>query len=138
MSEEENKAIMHRGYEALNQRNLAVFDEMCTPDFVFHYASRRLEGREAFKQFLSMWITAFPDLHFTVDDIIAEGDAVVVRHTARGTHQGELMGIAPTGKEVTSTGIVICHIVNGKAVAEWMNADTLGLLQQIGVIPSMG
>jgi predicted ester cyclase len=138
MSTEENKTLMRRGYEALNERNLAIFDELATPDFVFHNASMRIEGLEAFKQFFSMWILAFPDLHFTIHDIIAEGEAVVVRHTARGTHQGELMGIAPTGKQVTSTGIVICHVVNGKAVAEWMNADTLGILQQIGAIPSMG
>ena len=138
MSTEENKSIMRRGYEALNQRNFSFFDEMCTPDFVFHYASRKIEGPEAFKQFLSMWSNAFPDLHFTVDDIVAEGDMVVVRHTAHGTHQGELMGIPSTGKRVTTTGIVICHVMNGKAVEEWMNADTLGILQQIGAIPSMG
>jgi predicted ester cyclase len=98
MSTEDNKANVRRGYEALNQRNLAVFDELLTPEIVFHNASTTIQGLEAYKQFLSMYITAFPDLHFTIEDMIAEGDFVVVRQTTRGTHQGNLMGIPPTGK----------------------------------------
>ena len=138
MSTEDNKAHVRRGFEAVNQKNLAVYDELLTPDVVFHNASTTMQGLEAYKQFLSMYMTAFPDLQFTVEDMIAEGDTVVARFTTRGTHQGNLMGIPPTGKQVSGTGMFIDHIVNGKAVEQWFNTDDLGLLQQLGVIPPMG
>jgi len=138
MSTEDNKAHVRRGFEAVNQKNLAVFDELLTPDVVFHNASTTMQGLEAYKQFLSMYITAFPDLQFTVEDMIAEGDRVVARCTTRGTHQGALMGIPPTGKQVKTTLIFIDRIVNGKGVEQWSNGDDLGLLQQLGVIPPMG
>jgi steroid delta-isomerase-like uncharacterized protein len=138
MSTEDNKAHVRRGFEAVNQKNLAVFDELLTPDVVFHNASTTMEGLEAYKQFLSMYMTAFPDLHFTIEDMIAEGDTVVARFTTRGTHQGNLMGIPPTGKQVSGTGMFIDRIVNGKAVEQWFNTDDLGLLQQLGVVPTMG
>ena len=138
MSTEDNKAHVRRGFEAVNQKNLAVYDELLTPDVVFHNASTTMQGLEAYKQFLSMYMTAFPDLQFTVEDMIAEGDTVVARFTTRGTHQGNLMGIPPTGKQMSGTGMFIDHIVNGKAVEQWFNTDDLGLLQQLGVIPTMG
>ena len=138
MSTEDNKAHVRRGFEAVNQKNLAVFDELLTPDVVFHNASTTMQGLEAYKQFLSMYMTAFPDLQFTVEDMIAEGDTVVARFTTRGTHQGNLMGIPPTGKQVSGTGMFIDRIVNGKGVEQWSNGDDLGLLQQLGVIPPMG
>ena len=138
MSTEDNKAHVRRGFEAVNQKNLAVFDELLTPDVVFHTASTTMQGLEAYKQFLSMYMTAFPDLHFTIEDMIAEGDTVVARFTTRGTHQGNFMGIPPTGKQGSGTGIFIDRIVNGKAVEQWFNTDDLGLLQQLGVIPPMG
>ena len=138
MSTEDNKAHVRRGFEAVNQKNLAVFDELLTPDVVFHNASTTMEGLEAYKQFLSMYMTAFPDLHFTIEDMIAEGDTVVARFTTRGTHQGNLMGIPPTGKQVSGTGMFIDRIVNGKALEQWFNTDDLGLLQQLGVVPTMG
>ena len=138
MSTEENKANVRRGFEAVNQKNLAVFDELLTPDIVVHNASTTNQGLEAYKQVLSMYMTAFPDLHFTIEDMIAEGDTVVVRYTTRGTHQGNFMGIPPTGKQVSGTGIFIDRIVNGKAVEQWINGDDLGLLQQLGVVPAMG
>lgn len=136
MSTENNKANVRRGYEAVNQKNLAVFDELLTPDIVFHIASTTMQGLEAYKQFLAMLFTAFPDLQFTIEDMIAEGDFVVVRHTTRGTHQGNFRGISPTGKQVSGTGMFIDRIVNGKAVEQWMNGDDLGLLQQLGVVPT--
>jgi len=138
MSTEDNKAHVRRGFEAVNQKNLAVFDELLTPDVVFHSASTTMQGLEAYKQFLSMYMTAFPDLHFTIEDMIAEGDTVVARFTTRGTHQGNLMGIPPTGKQVSGTGMFIDRIVNGKGVEQWFHTDDLGLLQQLGVIPAMG
>jgi steroid delta-isomerase-like uncharacterized protein len=138
MSTEDNKAHVRRGFEAVNQKNLAVFDELLTPDVVFHTASTTMQGLEAYKQFLSMYMTAFPDLHFTIEDMIAEGDTVVARFTTHGTHQGNFMGIPPTGKQGSGTGMFIDRIVNGKAVEQWFNTDDLGLLQQLGVIPPMG
>jgi steroid delta-isomerase-like uncharacterized protein len=80
---------------------------------------------------------AFPDTRMTIEDEIAEGDKVVIRWTIRGTHKGEYMGIAPTGKEVTVTGISVYRIERGKIVEDWSNNDMLGMLQQLGAIPSL-
>ena len=85
-----------------------------------------------------MYLSAFPDLHITVEDMIAEGDKIVARLTMRGTHQGAFLGIPPTGKQVTGTAIDINRITGGKSVEHWNNSDTLGLLQQLGVVPLPG
>ncbi len=136
MSAEDNKALARRGFEeTMNQRNLAVLDELHVPDFVFHAASRTIQGREPFKQFISMFLTAFPDLHVTIEDMIGEGDRVVVRFTYGGTHKGDFMGIPPTGKQVAVTGISIMRVANGKFLEEWINSD---LMQQIGVVSVPG
>lgn len=139
MSTEDDKALARRGFEeTLNQRNLAVVDDLHVPDFVYHNASRTINGLESFKQYLSMLLTAFPDLHVIIEDMIGEGDRVVVRFTFRGTHQGDLRGIPPTGKQVAVRGIDIICAANGKVVEEWANIDELGLLQQLGVVPVPG
>ena len=136
MSAEDNKALARRGFEeTMNQRNLAVLDDLHVPDFVFHAASRTIQGREPFKQFISMFLTAFPDLHVTIEDMIGEGDRVVVRFTYGGTHKGDFMGIPPTGKQVAVTGISIMRVANGKILEEWINSD---LMQQIGVVSVPG
>jgi steroid delta-isomerase-like uncharacterized protein len=136
MSTEDNKALTRRAYEALNQRNWAAFGELVSPDFVLHYASRTIQGLEAYKQFLSMYQAAFPDASVTIDELIADGDTVAVRQTFRGTHTGDLMGIPPTGKQASGTGVQITHIRNGKASEQWFNGDDLGLLEQLGVVPA--
>lgn len=139
MSIEDNKALVRRFYEEVfNQRNLALVDELCTTHHVFHNPPTTLHGREEFKQLLSLYITAFPDARFTVEDQIAEGDRVASRYTFRGTHQGELQSIPPTGKQVTVTGMIINRIVNGKSDEGWLNFDALGMLQQLGVVPPPG
>lgn len=138
MSTEENKALVRVAFDALNQKNWAAFYELVAPDFVLHDASTTIQGLEAYKQFVSMYYAAFPDLHFIVEDLIAEGDRVVARYTAQGTQQGDLMGIAPTGKQVTVTNILITRIANDKAVEQWLNFDALGMLQQLGVVPVPG
>ncbi len=139
MSTEENKALVRRFYEdVFNQRHLAVVDEICTSDHLFHNPPTTLHGREEFKQLLSLYITAFPDARFTVEDEIAEGDKVTSRYTFRGTHQSELMGIPPTGKQVTVTGMIINRIVNGQSAEGWLNFDAVGMLQQLGALPAMG
>ena len=138
MSHEENKELTRRAYEALNRRDWAAFDELAAADIVLHYASMTIQGLEAYKQFLTMYYNAFPDLQFTIEDMIAEEDMVVVRQTGSGTHQGELMGIPPTGKHVTVSGIAMIRISNGNGVEEWFIGDDLGLLQQLGVVPAPG
>lgn len=136
---EHNKALVRRGVEQVwNGANFDAADEIVAHDFVVH-ASRpgnEIHGSEGAKQYFAMLHQAFPDLKFTIDDHIAEGDRVVTRWSARGTHKGEFQGIPPTGKEVTLSGIDIDRIAGGKIVECWMNLDELGLLQQLGVIPA--
>ncbi len=138
MSREDNKALVRRWIEALNKQNLAAFDELCAPDFVHHSPSITVQGLEAYKQAISGEFTAFPDMRFTIEDILAEGDAVAVRLTGHGTHQGNLQGIPPTGKQATIPGMTIYRIADGKLAEQWESLDDLGLLQQLGVIPAMG
>ncbi len=138
MSTVENKAIDRRFTEEVwNRGNLAVVDELMRADYNGHDPTIPT-GSAGFKQFVLMYRRAFPDVHLTIEDQMAEGDKVVSRWTAHGTHRGELMGIAPTGKQVTVTGINIERIANGKLVEGWSNYDTLGMLQQLGVIPAPG
>jgi steroid delta-isomerase-like uncharacterized protein len=134
----ENKAISRRADEELfNRGNLDVADELFAPDFVYHNpAGEELRGPENVKRYAVMLRAAFPDLHQTIEDQIAEGDKVSYRWTARGTHEGEPMGIAPTGKQVTFTGIAVARLADGKIEEMWENYDALGMLQQLGVVPS--
>ncbi len=139
MSTEENKALSRRLIEEVwNQGNLAVIDELIAPNYVDHDPTGPIQGPEGMKQFVSMYLTAYPDTHFTIEDQIAEGDRVVTRWTARGTHKGPLMGIPPTGKQVTVAGISIDRVVNGKLVEDWTSYDALGMMQQLGVVPAPG
>jgi steroid delta-isomerase-like uncharacterized protein len=140
MSVEENIALVRRHTEEFwNKGNLDISAQVHASDMVFHDAlSPELCGAEAYKQFVAAYRTAFPDLHFTIEDVIAAGDKVASRWTCVGTHQGELMGIPPTGKQTTTTGIDIFRIVDGKIVEEWVNWSTMALMQQLGVIPPMG
>lgn len=138
MPAEEHKALIRRSYEVFNQGNFTTFFELFTPDVVFHQASMTIQGLEAFKQLHSMFLTAFPDFHFTVEDMITEGDKVAIRNTPRGTHRGVFLGIPPTGKHTTVTESAISRIVGGKIAEHWSETDMLGLLQQLGVIPPPG
>lgn len=139
MSTEQNKMLARRLFEEVwNNKNLAVVDDLVASNFVFHNSVQTLYGPEGFKQFATTYHTAFPEAHFTIEDVIAEGDTVALRWTARGTHEGELLGIPPTGKEVVVTGMTISLISHGKSVESWGEFDALGMLQQIGVIPKMG
>jgi len=140
MSTENNKALIRRvNEEAINQGNLALLDELVGSDYVEHDPNypQAVCGAEGLKQYFQTFRSAFPDLHFTIEDIIGEGDTVAVRQTGRGTHQGELFGIPPTGKQVTVTAMIFHRFVNGKPVESWVNSDSMGMLQQLGVIPAM-
>jgi steroid delta-isomerase-like uncharacterized protein len=115
-------------------------DELVARDAIFNdpnVPGGKVTGLEGGKQLVQIYRTAFPDLRITVNDQVAEGDKVVTRWTATGTHKGELMGIAPTGKQATVTGIDIERFQDGKLVENYTNYDMLGMLQQLGLAPSM-
>jgi len=135
---EEKKGLVRRFYEEIwKNGNLGIIDELCASDFVDHNPPPPglAPGLEGAKQVFTMFRRAFPDMQFTVEDQIAEGDKVVSRGTFRGTHKGELMGIPPTGKQGKMTVIDIIRIVDGKMVERWGEMDMLGLMQQLGVAP---
>ncbi len=135
MSADTNKALVHRYIqEVCNQRNMAVLDELLAPSYVCHDPDTpdMGVGPESVKRNLNLYLTAFPDAQFTIEDMIAEGDRVVTRWTVRGTHKADLKGIAPTGRRVTVTGITTCRFSNGKMIEAFENWDSLGLMQQIG------
>ena len=140
MTTEENKAIVRRYIEeVINKRNLAAVVELYDTNYVGHLAGMEdIRGPEGLKQAVATFFTAFPDLHCTVEDMVAEGDKVVCRFTGRGTHKGEFLGIAATDKQATLTGIVISRIEGGKIVEEWEVIDNLGVMQQLGAIPTPG
>jgi predicted ester cyclase len=125
--------------EVLNRGNLDVVDELFAPDFRDHTPRPgQGPGREGYKQAITLLRSAFPDLAYTIEDLIAADDKVVLRLSARGTHQGDLMGIPPTGKPVRIVGIVIDRITDGKLVERWGLGDDLDLLDQLGVVTPPG
>ena len=135
---EENKALVRRYFEEVwDKGNLDVAEELLTTNFV-RYGPTGTEGvvrgLEGFKHLVSMYRSAFPDLRIPIEDLIGEGDKVVIRWTARGTHQGELMGNAPTGNQLSVTGILIGRVSGGKIEEEWVDYDTLNLMEQIGAV----
>jgi steroid delta-isomerase-like uncharacterized protein len=136
VSAEEQKANDRRFFtEGLNRQNLTVYDELVATTVVGHTPAGTTQGLEAYKQFIAAYFTAFPDLQFTVEAQIAEGDQSVVHWTARGTHQGMLGPVPPTGKSATTPGITLSRWANGKVVESWIYWDNLALMQRLGVIP---
>ena len=119
---------------------LDLFDEIFAPDFVQYGADPdQVSGVEELKQFFVMMRSGFPDFQVTIEDLFAaEGEKVVLRFTFRGTHQGEFMGVAPTGKRVTMAGIDIFRIADGKIAELWNQEDVLVMMRQIGAIPEPG
>jgi len=142
MSAEENKALVRREMEELfnHTGNLDAADEIIAPDYVsYEPTSGEVRGIEGAKQFAAAYREAFPDLQNTIEDMVAEGDKVVVRFRARGTHQGETEAFGPaTGKRMEITGITIKRLSEGKIVEAWTNFDALGMMQQLGLIPEAG
>jgi steroid delta-isomerase-like uncharacterized protein len=134
MSAEENKALARHSWGLLD--NPDILEEVYAPDLVWHEPDQDVQGLEEAKRFLGMYKTAFPDLHATVEDVIAEGDKVVTRWTISGTHQGEIEEFGPpTGKQVEIKGITIHRIEGGKIVEEWERYDNLSVMQQLGLAP---
>lgn len=136
---DQNKQLMRRAVEEIwNQRKFDLLHEFVASDFVIHTPHDDIHGREGATQLYSMLYQAFPDLHFTIEDQLADGDSVVTRWTATGTHQGEFQGIPATNKQVRMTGTDIDRIANGKVAECWTTTDDLGLLHQLGVVPPPG
>ena len=137
MSAEQNMAIARRFIEEVwNNQNVAAIDELYAPNAIEHRDLPPFDlDRESAKQYTAPLFSAFPDLHVTIEDMVAEGDTVVTRWTARGTHRGELMDIAPTGKTIAVMGISIGrHDANGQLVESWTTWDRLTMLQQLDII----
>ena len=139
MSTEQNKSIVRRWVEeGWNQGQLAVVDQLYTPNFLQHEPPPApVTSSEALKQYVAAYRSAFPDLHFTVEDLIADADKVVWRFASTGTHGGAFMGIPATGKRGNVSGIVIFRFENSRIAEGWVNFDALGLMQQLGVIPAL-
>lgn len=143
MSTEKNKAIIRRWIEeAWNKGNADIADEIYAPDFTaadVHDPARILRDPEDIKQSVIETRAAFPDIHFTIDHLIAEGDKVVGAFTIRGTHKGDLEGIPPTGKQVVFSAVDIWRFDGGKIVERCLaSVDRLGLMQQLGTVPPLG
>ena len=137
MSAEENKAIVRRLIEKLwNAGNPELADQIYAADYVRHgpHAEAPIQGSAALKQFAYMYLSAVPDLHHEIEDQFAREDGVVTRLTARGTHRGEMMGIAPTGKPLTFSMFIQHRIAGGEIVEEWIMYDLHAILQQVGAL----
>ncbi|NIS82577.1 MAG: ester cyclase, partial [Anaerolineales bacterium] len=137
---EQNKALERRWFEEVwNQGNVASYEELASPDLVVHNSPPGITGDfEGVKQAISIHRTGYPDLHFEIEDQLAEGDKVVTRSTLTGTHRGEWVGIPPTGKRVSIEAITIQRWRGGKMVEAWLAMDMLGWMQQLGVVPPLG
>ena len=136
---EQNTMLVTRGVkEVWNLGNFEVVDDLIASDFAGHSSMGETRGTEEVKQFWASLRSAFPDIHFAIEDQIAEKDKVVIRWSARATHTGDFRGIPATGREGLVTGISIYRVANAKIVEGWTTLDELGLMQQLGVIPDLG
>jgi steroid delta-isomerase-like uncharacterized protein len=139
LSVEQNKAWVRRFMEeAFNKGNMNIIDELIAPGFVEHNPfPGQGAGIEGVRQLFAGLRTGFPDLHVVVDDIIAEGEKVVVLSTMKGTNKGSWMKMPPTGKQINVAGVDIVRISSGKAVEHWGVTDALTMMQQLGIVPQM-
>ena len=136
-----NKNVVRRLFEEVwNKGNLLVADELFAENYSHHDSSTPEFGRgpESEKKRATLYRTAFPDVRLMIEDIIAEGETVTARCSCKGTHKGDLRGIAPTGKQFTISGISVARFTDGKMVEGWVNWDALGLMQQLGVVAEVG
>ena len=137
LTADENKALVRRYYETVyNARNLAAIHGFLAPAFVSAGPGGASMDRATHVQTLAMSQAALPDLHLTVEQQVAEDETVVTRWSAHGTQRGILFGIAPTGREVTATAIHIHRVIDGQIAEQWEQFDALGMLRQLGALPS--
>ena len=133
---EENKTVVRRYIEeAWNRHNTDATDELVSPDYLNHAASAEYQ-RAGAKSSLNWLFSVFPDHRFDIEDAVAEGDTVAVRGTMSGTHEGELLGIAPTGERVVVQQVHWFRVADGKVAEHWAVRDDLGMMRQLGVMPS--
>lgn len=138
MSSEANKGVVGRFYDAFNRHDLAALDEIVADAYVDHNPGPgQAPGREGLKQVFSLFQAAFPDLHIVVDNLVAEGERVISRQTASGTHSGEFLGLLPTGKHVKFIAMDEHRVANGRIVETWHLEDLLGLMYQLGAMPAL-
>lgn len=137
MSVEQNKALVRRVFdEIINQGNLGATDEVLSTRYVNHNFAEVQPGPEGFKQVISMFRSAFPDMKIMIEDVLAEDDKIMTRGYCTGTHHGEFMGIPATGKEVRFGYIDIWRVENGKLTENWVQMDNMSMMQQLGVAPA--
>ncbi len=139
MSTAENKALVRRFYDIIESHDLVTLTgEVLAEDYRLHFDSAPEMDRGAAAGFFGAFLAAFPEIDHTIEDQIAEGDRVASRIVVRGTHRANLMGIPPTGKEIEVNAINIHRIANGRVAEQWVVTDGLGMMQQLGVIPTPG
>jgi len=139
MSTEENKNIVRCFFDlGPSHGNMSAAKELLAPNFVLHVPLPAAPGIQGINDVVTACRAAFEHLDVTVEDMVAEGDRVAARFTARGIHKGSFMGLPPTGKPITMTGIEIFRIQDGKIAELWGEANLLGLMQQLGIIPAFG
>jgi steroid delta-isomerase-like uncharacterized protein len=133
--EEQNEALMRKQFEEWNKGNIEFFMEMTTPDYAYYTpsANPNPNSREDAVESVKMFWKGFPDISFSIEEIMAEGDKITTRFVARGTHEGEFMGIPATGKKIEMGAIIITRIENGKFAEEWEEMDIMGLMMQLGM-----
>ena len=137
----DNKALVRRLYEEVwNKRKLELINEIISPSHALQApnVAGSAVGPEAYKRQVLRFLEGYPDLHWTIEDTIAEEDKVVACWTISGTQKGEYLGIPATNKKVSVDGITIHHIANGKIMDSYSNWDALGMMQQLGVVPALG
>ncbi len=138
---ESNKAVVRRLFEEVwNKGNLQVADELFGPSYIHHDASTPDLGRgpEGEKKRATLYRNAFQDFRLTVEELLSDGETITARWSCRGTHKGELNEIAPTGKQISITGISVARFAGGKMVEGWVNWDALGLMRQLGAVSEAG
>jgi len=132
---EANETVLRRFIgEVVNNGDFSILDELVQPNYVYRSPDQELDGPEALKGLLAAYRIAFPDLNVRIDDLVNGGDKVVISVTLTGTHEGDLMGISPTGKPVKIYGMILSHFEEGKIVEEWEILDMLAIFQQLGVV----
>ena len=140
MSNEQNEAVVRRTFDAFNSGDTSPAEELIAADAVAHDPAQPEEARgpEGFKQTIDLYRGAFSDLTFTIDEMFSDGDLVCTRWSTTATHDGDLMGIPASGNHITSTGISIDRVADGKVAESWVQWDNLGLMQQVGAGETAG
>jgi steroid delta-isomerase-like uncharacterized protein len=138
MTAENNKAVMQRFVEFINTASEKLAEELIAPDAIFHVPGRPepMRGPAGYLAIIAMMRSGFPDIQWTLEELVAEGDKVAARFTMRGTHRGVFFGVPPTEKTILVQAMNLYRLSNGKIVEERGQPDLLGLLQQIGAVPT--